>query len=387
MLWTDAPEISGAVERFNAEQSSWQILLEYHANLTEALSVPGVIADLVVGRSIDQATTLEASASLDFLFERGEISRASFYRDLIEQGSVRGELRLVPLSFDLPVLVYSSQRLPELDPLTLTPSKVRELSAAFQAEGKNSSLTQSFSPLWADFPLTYLHLTGADFSADFQGKLVWNLPGLEAGLKTLSEWTAVEGRGWKTQKEFTTKYLSTSPWPLLTQGRVLFYPATLSEFVTLPLDERRGLDFRYLELDGQVAVTDNVLWGGIRANSASPGAAREFLADLVKPSSQKSLIAWSRSSEFRPFGLLGGLSAVIATNTSDLPGYYPEVDHRIPVAAQLKFWKPLPTNWATLRDKVVVPWLGTDPTPDKVSALQDQLTNFGKPAASTQTTR
>ena len=382
VLWTDAPEIVGAVERFNSEQQTWHLLLEYHSDLpgdfNSAVAGQTSSPDLLIGRSLNLASVRKQMSAPDFVFDHGEVARDSFYRNLLEIGS-SDSVRLLPLSFDLPILVYSTEQLPEIEPLSLKVERVRSLSAKFQASVRNKGFQLAFSPLWGRFALDLVNARGANFTEDFRGQLSWDSTALQTGLLELADWTSAEAQGWKTQNEFTSKYLSTSAMPLLQHGVVLFYPSTLSEFLTAPYDERRGLDFRYLEVDGKITATDSVLWAGTPLASASPDAAQQFLIDFLGPARQKSLAQWILKNEFRPFGLGGGLSSVIATN-SYLPTLYSELLHKLPPESQLRFWHSLPSEWVNLRDQVIVPWMAKGPLIGKSEDLLNAVNNYGKPS-------
>ncbi len=383
VLWTDSPEIAGAVERFNSQQQAWHLLLEYHSDLpgdfNSSVSGQTVSPDLLIGRSLNVASVRSQMRAPDFIFDHGEVARDSFYRDLLET-SASESLRLLPLCFDLPILVYSAEQLPDIEPLSLKVERVRSLSAKFQASVRAKGFQLAFSPLWGRFALDLVNARGSNFTEDYRGQLTWDDAGLQTGLSELSDWTSQEAQGWKAQSEFTSKYLSTSAMPLLRQGVILFYPSTLSEFLTSPFDERRGLDFRYLEVDGKITATDSVLWAGTPLASASPDAAEQFLIDYLSPAHQKILAQWTLKNEFRPFGLGGGLSSIVETN-SYLTTLYPLLAHRLPPESQLRFWKSLPSDWTRVRDQVVVPWLAQGPQVGKPQDLLNAVTNFGKPSA------
>ena len=380
VLWTDVPEITGPVEQFNAVQKDWQIRLVYQTDLSNALQVPGVaVPDLVIGRYLASSRNKSAMSSLDFVFSQGPVTRESFYRDLLAAGTAGADLRLLPLSFNLPVLVYSTARLPGLDPASLSLDRVRELSREFAAVKGKTGQRLAFSPHWEAFSLTLLRARGVVFGENFQGELSWDSAKLAPALDYLSEWMATEAQGTQKAADFTRKYLSTSAFPLLREGRILFYPTTLTEFLTLPVDERRGLDFRFVQVGTGIETHPDILWAGIPSGSQERGAAKAFLQDFLRPERQQALARWVYTNEFRTFGVTGGLSSLPESNRDFLQLAYPSLADRLPATDTLQFWPSLPDSWPVLAEKVLLPWLADAPPGEKAAQLQEKTSAFGKP--------
>jgi len=381
LLWTDVPEITGPVEQFNASQTEWQIHLVYQTDLPTALTAPGVAQpDLVVGRYLASSRTKSVMSSLDFLFFQGQVSRDWFYQGLLDTGMTGADPRLVPLSFDLPVLVFSQEKLPGLEAPMLTLDRVRELSREFASAKSKGGQRLAFSPHWEAFEMTVLRTHAVVFGENFQGELTWDSAKLAPALAYLADWVTNEAQGAPFAAEFSRKYLATSALPLLREGRVLFYPMSLAEFLTLPIDERRGLDFRYLSQGTGVETQPDVLWAGIPSGSQERGAAKAFLLDFFRPERQKALIQWVSSNEFRTLGITGGLSALPSSNLEIGRLAYPVLAERLPPPDGFQFWPALPGNWSILAEKVVLPWLAGAPSAEKASELAEKVSAFGKPA-------
>ena len=354
-LWTNVPEAASFVEKFNASQQEWQILVEYKEDLSSVLTTPGRKADLVMARGLASSAVKDSLVPLDFLFDGGNLAKASFYRGILEAGQQGDHVKLLPVSFDLPVLVFSRKNTSGLPGFSLDLPTVRDWNKRFDA-GPNTSLRRklSFSPRWGTFGLTLLELEGANFREGFQGSLTWDSGTLDS---TLSEYQKWPSPGWDKVNDFYRKYLVNDAAAPLASGRIQFFPSTLSAYLDRPWQERRDLDFRFVDQDGKVAASDNVVWTGIPASSLTRGAGEHFLAWLFQEKSQELLIQDARSGDDRNFGLAQGLSALIAPNQGVLVKAFPEMGGRIPAQDQVSFWPGLPLDWNTLKTIVIRPWL------------------------------
>lgn len=346
-IWTDVPEVASYAETFNASQRDWQVLVEYKEDAGSlAAQSPG--PDLVVARGPMSSATRAALVSLDFLFG-GSLSRASFYQGILDPGLEGNETRAVPVSFDLPVLVFNKTLQRDLAGFSLNLTTLRELGDQFMAAPSRLPRRMAFSPRWGGFGLTLLHLEGVRFQEGFQGALTWDSSALTKGLTEFQGWPSP---GWDQTTDFRRKYLQTDPGPSLSAGRVQFYPSTLATFVAKPWDERRDLDFRYVDR-GRVAALPLTVWAGIPSGAASRGAAEHFLEWFFRPDVQEKLIVQDKR-QGAGFGLAEGVPALLGDG---LVRAYPELADRVPARDEVLFWQALPTNWSTLEATVLRPWL------------------------------
>jgi len=354
-LWTNVPEVASYVERFNASQRDWQILVEYKDDPVPLLLTPGIKADLVVARGLASTEVMDTMVPLDFLFDGGNLAKASFYRKITDAGQQGDHFKLLPVSFDLPVLIFSKNTLPDLPGSSVDLDTVQKLSVAFDGpQSPKVPRKLSFSPLWETFGFTWLQLQGVGFREGFQGTLTWDSDKLN---RALAQWRAWPSPGPVAISEFQRKYLQGDPIPMLTSGRMQFYPSTLANFESKPWDERRNLDFRFLDRDGKIVVSDNIVWAGIPLSSLTRGAGERFLAWLFQVDVQKKLLLEARTEDDRNFGLARGLSSLTASNEAALVEGFPEMAGRLPGVADLSFWNTLPPDWRTLKSTVLRPWL------------------------------
>ena len=356
-LWTNVPEMATYVEKFNASQREWQLLVEYRDDPAALLISPGKKADLVVARGLASTAVKNVLVPLDFLFDGGNLAKTSFYRGILEAGQQGDRFKLLPVSFDLPVLVFSKNTLPDLPGFSLDLAALKDLNSHFSLDAAQKPPRKvAFSPRWQTFSLTLLQLKGANFREGFQRTLTWDSARLAEGLGLIQTWPSP---GWDQVTEFQQKYLQNDLASPLAAGRIQFFPSTLASFLARPWDERRDLDFRFLEQDGRVAATDSTVWAGVPSSSLTRGAAERFLAWFYRTGTQKDLILRSRSEDDRAFGLARGLSALVSPNAQAVAEAWPDLTGRLPASDQVLFWGELPADWPILKSAVLRPWLET----------------------------
>ena len=376
-LWTNVPEMGGYVEKFNASQRDWQILVEYKDAPVPLLLTPGRKADLVIARGLASTEVENTMVPLDFLFDGGNLSKASFYRRITDAGQQGDGFKLLPVSFDLPVVVFSKKLLPDLPGFSLDLETIKDLGNRFRlAIDQKAPRAMAFSPRWESFGLTMLQLKGAAFQEGFQGTFTWDSNRFAVGADLIRTWPSP---GWDQTSEFRRKYLQADPSPPVIAGRVQFYPSTLAAFASRPWEERRDLDFRFVGEDGRVAATDATVWAGIPSSSLTRGAGERFLAWLFRTDVQKTLLLQTRSEDDRNFGLARGLSSLVSSGSA-LTEAFPEMSDRLPGFDQVLFWNTLPPDWTTLKSAVMGPWLETpEATEAKLkAALERQRTQASR---------
>jgi len=372
-LWTNVPEMASAVEKFNASQREWQLLVEYQEDPAALLIAPGVKADLVIARGLSSSAVKDRMVSLDFLFDGGNLAKASFYQRSLEAGQQNDRIKLLPLSIDFPVLVYSKTALPALPGFSVSVDDLKGLNEGFNGQTTPKGQRRlAFSPRWDGFAITFLQWSGANFQEGFQGTLSWN-SSLNAGLTTLQSWPP----GWNEASDFQRKYLQVDPSSLLVSGRIQFSASTLAGFFNRPWKERKDLDFRFLDQGGRALATETTVWAGIPSSSLTRGAGERFLAWFFQTETQNRLIRQFHTDEDRNFGLAQGISSLTAANSGALVEVFPELAGRLPTAEQVTFWPALPLDWSTLKSTVLRPWLDA-PKADESAlkvALEKQRSN------------
>ncbi len=378
-LWTNIPDIAGYVAKFNAEQKQWQILLEYQAHPARQLLTPGPKADLVIARGLNSNEVRNNLTSLAFLFDRGGITKAQFYPQLLASGSDGDTPLLIPLSFDLPILVFRRGALDNPDGLLLSFSALQAYSKKFDTSAPPGFNRFAFSPRWDNFALTALEAEGVSFGEDFRGRLSWDEGRLNSGVTGLQTW--IQGLDPAREKDFTRKYQESNPLQMLQEGRELFTASTLKSFITLPEYERQGLEFRYPD-DGQgIPAEDSIVWAGIPSSAVTRAAAQAFLTWYFQEKTQKELALETHAKDTRGFGLASGLDSLIKVNDQVLPRLYPALTGRVPPPSLVSFPPPRPLEWAQLKRKVLSPWLDQRLLGDQKQNLNDDVERWYRESA------
>jgi hypothetical protein len=238
---------------------------------------------------------------------------------------------------------------------------LQSMSAAYRKTGKNSSLTAAgFSPLWdwnVNFLTTSALLFGAKFRPGRGGLPAWEENGLKETVDFVQKWLLGVNTSAAADHDFSRRYL-VQPWyKLLTSAKILFAFTSFREFFSLPEEERRDFDFRWLSRASSIPVLDDVNFGGVLRSSRNKGGARAFLRWFCSLPVQQSLLTVNQSLRIGVFGVADGFSACRIINEKDLPQKYPLLLGHIPQENLLVFPETLPDNWVKLRDGVIRPWI------------------------------
>lgn len=114
VIWTDSPEIQLAAELFNVSQTQFLVELHYHNNLGTALTQAKTPPSIVFGKNLRQPETMARFQPLDFLFDKLAFSRNDFYPALLDAGKLHGKTRLLPVSFNMLMLMHKKGALESL---------------------------------------------------------------------------------------------------------------------------------------------------------------------------------------------------------------------------------------------------------------------------------
>jgi hypothetical protein len=366
VLLTNIPELAAYVEFYDAAVDDSQIQVVYAPqDELPALIGPGI--DLVVAEHLDSPRLIDSFSALDRLFEDPErdrpgIDRGNVYSALLEAGRREDRQVLLPVSFTLGGIMTATEA---AEGQSLTLESLRDRAADFSGAER-----LGFSPRWSDdFALEVHRMLGSNFREGENSILVWNTPQVDAANQLLDEW-ADELAG---EREFTEKYLYEPAFSLLNSGRIGFHFVTVDEFFLIPAEQRERLNLYWLENDGKIAANQRIIWAGIPSSSSRKRAAREFLGWFFEPANQLALLQDARSKRIRTFGLAGGLSPLVSVNERDFTRLYPFLAGRIPPSGSLTSPSPLPVEWQTLEEEVVLPWLGQSRTERSTDSLEESL--------------
>ncbi len=374
-LVTSRPEVAAYAERWNARQTDFRVEVQWRESPAQAV-LDGEAFDVAIGGELAAAAVMDRLENLGDIVTPGRLDPAGFYPGLLAMGSRDNRPLAVPLSFDLPALVCLRGALPEDAPsIAIGIEAVRELARPVNAIGKGGGLSSvGFSPLWdREFLLLAARLYGARPRAGRAGALAWDGEGLQAGVEFVRSWIADDNGGAALDRAFAARNL-VQPWErLLTSRKILFALMPFTDFLALPEEKRRDLDYRWLARDGVVPVRDTVVFAAVPRAARNKRGAKAFLEWFAGPAAQRELAEVNRSLRLGVFGVTSGFSALIALNEEDLPQRHPSLLGRVPAAGMLAFPDPLPSDWFRLRDEAVLPWLEQAVTEGGAGTLEDAI--------------
>ena len=353
-LVTDLPQLVSYAEHFNSVSESYKLSVRYNETPWATVIEESRSADLVAGIGLNSLPVVRAFSELGDIFD--EVPPESFYEELLRLG-VQAEKQLVlPLSFEIPMLIMRSSDSDVLsDGSTIDIDELRSLSEAFTASGENRI---GFSPRW--FPeAAYLFTRFFDvgFHQTEEALVAWNDSLLRSAVRYLATWSIELNGGAAAEELFRSKYMYDPPYKLIAERRIRFAPTDMRTFLTVPAEIGEQIEFRWLVRDGTINVDEDITFIGRLKTSRNKRAADAFLRWLFAPQTQDQLLEVDRHRRVRGFGFAGGFSSLKSVNSDSLPRYYSFLLGRIPAESDLRFPARLPANWPDIRINVIYPWL------------------------------
>jgi hypothetical protein len=378
VLWTDQPVLALYAQRYNARQSRYIVNVKYidtpAARLIARSDAP---PDMALASYLNSPMVIKRFTRLDFMLSSPsaaeppsdeELDRRAFYAPLLALGLDGEKQRLLPVSFNLPLVVFKAGDAPtamlyELDAL-------RKASEAYNQyeQGTNNYISKGFSPLWGtgnDFLLVAAQLAGADFRQTLSGgtfshrsRIEWNEARLDNAVAYLHSWVTANG-GTQAEDEFIYKYFFNPPSVLLASGRIRFAYMASDAYFMLGEQAAVGLDYRYLAASGRTPAREDVALFGIVAGSRAKQACVDFARWLFTTTTQRELLEMLKATwaSERSFGIAGGFSALKQVSEVAFPQYYNGLLGHTPPGNALAVSMPLPAMWKAVATGLVLPCL------------------------------
>ncbi len=362
-LWTNRPEFAYYVELFNAEQEDCRIVIEYREYPGKALENAETSPDLVVGENLRSVSIMKYFGSLEGFIGRAGIPVDKIYPALYQTCMQEGKPVILPVSFNLPALMFKENGVGDLDSFFLSLESIMEQSKAFNIRSKKDFPVMGFSPQW-DPEILYIKavLLGADFHETAQGQLAWNEEHLRDAVKYIRTWMLDVNGGPGREQEFTDKYLYDPSYKLIDSGRIAFYYTTLRDFFGIPAEKRKEIDYRWIAKEGKIPVLEDILYMGIPKQARHAEAARAFIAWFLSESTQEMIMEKVQEQRLRIFGIAEGFSSLQHVNEGTFPRFYPALVGHIPPAEYLRIPGSLPPEWKKMKEEILIPWLVRETT-------------------------
>ena len=359
ILLTSNPDLLAYFEAFNASRTDYRIEARYSPFPAETLKGKGELPDILIGKWLTFPDTISRFASLTPLFKSGKVKRELFYDEILPPGAMGKEQKLIPLSFNLPCLIFNRDISGDPPVRSLSLETIRKESVAFTQQRGNTLITLGFSPFWEEnFPFMVASLFGARFHMTEDGSLEWNADPLAQSVSYMTEWLESIQGGYTAEQLFSRKYLHIPPYQLLREKKILYYPMNSSELFSIPEDRFSYLGFRWISHQERVAVNDDITYIGIPARSKNKAGGKAFITWLFNPDTQVKLLEINHFKRLdRIFGLGGEFSALKEINSSALPQHYPLFTNLIPEENAFLFPEKLPEGWVRIREEIIDRWL------------------------------
>ena len=360
VIWTDRIEFISYCEAFNSAQSRYKITISYKENPADALMDASEQPDIVIGPWLRGDATRVKFSKLGGLLSQKKINPDIFYPLLFELGNSNGSQYLLPVSFNLPTIIFSaSQKNIVKTNFTLSLEEIRELAAAYNKKNGSEYTKMGFSPRW-DTDFLYVTAQGLDVSfEETQNLFSWNDKMLQELITDTRRWSQEVNTSAAAEDEFKFKYLYDPPYTLITNGRCLFWYLPSDVLFSLNNERLKSLDYRWMNYNGKTPIQDEIIYAGICKKAKNTAAAQAFLLWFFNEESQKNLLARSQTDNMiaPSFGLAGGFSSLKNVTENIFPVYYPLLLKHLPQTDDFSAPHILPHNWLQLKREIIFPYL------------------------------
>ena len=379
VIWTSNSEFAQYVELFNKTHKENSAVLVYKEN--PALSMPPardeVAPDIVVGSWLRTDNPNKYYKSLDYIFDNRKLTSDVFYSQLLTAGQKKGVQYLLPVSFNLPALVFSNEN-KELVPdnYTLTLEQLRKAGSAYNEKNKKGAYTKmGFTPL-SNNEFIYLatKIYGANFREE-KGEIVWSAAKLSKAADELSDWVIKENTSAQTEEDFSYKYLFMPYYRQVTTNRTLFAYTTSDQLFKAMKNQDLGIDYRWIVQDRNLPIEDSFTMMGIYKKSKNLVGATEFISWFFQSENQRAILERKDrlNLETEIFGIAGGFSAIRDVTEHILPVFYTQLLTNLPPAQMLSVPNQLPARWESYKTMVVEPYVKALATSDNTENVTSIL--------------
>ena len=384
IIWTDRPEMASYVELFNTTHTETKAMVIYKESPISSLPpMKGeYVPDLIVGPWLKSSTSRKYFKPVDYLFEEKKLIASDYYRQLLDYGVLNKKQYLVPLSFNLPAIVFKkdNEKLVEDDHI-ITLEALRDSAAKYNKKNRNGEYkTIGYAPSWdSNFMYMASRLNGVSYQEKGNG-FSWDRNAMADSILFFREWTTDVNKNTAEEQNFQFKFLYMSKYRQLSNGKCAFAYMTSDELFALTNEQASDLTFRWLVKDNSsVMVEDSIITMGIYKYANNTKGAEIFMEWLSSEATQQALIQRTESMHLDTvaFGIAGGFSALKNVNANVFPTHYRVLLGNLPTEQNLDMPNILPYRWPNLKEKVIVPYLkdsaNTENALEMVETIESRL--------------
>ncbi len=362
VIWSDRAELASCIELFNATHDIKAVLV-YKDSVSRSLppARDEQLPDLVVGSWLKTSSIKKNFSPIEKFFSQNKLPRAAFYAKLLDYGSVGGTQYLLPVSFNLPAVVFDENNMAYVkDSHILTLNQIWEADAEFSTvDDKGVYSTMGFAPSWdQDFLYFAAKAKGAAF-AEGGSTFTYDRNALAATVSYLKNWTLSNHTASAAEQDFKFSYLYRPESKWLSEGRSLFTFMNSREFYTMEGDSDSGLSFRWISNGSGILIEDDMVCMGLYRKARNPNKAEMFVEWFFQEESQKAMMERYRGMalDTQEFGIAGGFSSIKNVNAVLFPVFYHELLGNMPLEEQLLLPEALPSRFSIFKEKIIIPFL------------------------------
>ncbi|OJF77153.1 MAG: hypothetical protein BKP49_03185 [Treponema sp. CETP13] len=363
IIWTNKPEIATYAELFNASQNKVKAVVVYKENPVNAFPPTEVeqVPDLVISTGLKNEKVRRNFVPCDYLFTNQLINKYIFYPQILNLGNVDNKQYLLPVSFNLPAVVFSTENEDLIqDDYVLSPSQIRDTAAKFNVlKSENQYTKMGFAPSWnTEFIYQMLKLNGANF-AESSNIFSWEKQAIEQTVTYLRDWTTTYNSSTTAENDYKFKYLYTPDLDWISSKRCLFAYITSNRLFQVPTQKLNTIDYRWIGKNNEICIDDDIVSMGMYKYSKNLAAAEHFIVWFMNEDNQKKMLQWKEELNLysKTFGIVDGFSSLQSVNERVYPIFYPNLFGNLPIADTLKTPNILPAKWDSIKERVLIPYM------------------------------
>lgn len=386
IIWTDRPELASYAELFNASHDDAKAIVIYKEQ--PARSLPPArdeqVPDIVIGSWLKNSKTRKFFSPLDYLIADHSVDASLFYPSLIEYGVMNDKQYLLPVSFNLPMMVYHSNNesvVPESKEITL--DEIKETATAFNVKNKKEAFTtMGYGPSWDG---GFLYLVSKLYGADYMEKgtkFICNTDAMDKTVSFIRDWTSESNTDTSTEQNFQFRYLYMAKYKQIATDHCLFAYMPSDEYFSIP-HKQAGLSFKWIQEDNKIPIEENIVMLGLYKSAKNIKSAEAFISWITKESTQSALLQRTDRmglSSFS-FGFAGGFSSLKSVNKAVYPKYYIQLLGKFPEEDKIVTPHILPYRWPSLKENVIIPFLtesSNTSSTEESKSLDERISDWTK---------
>lgn len=363
VIWTSCREFAQYIELFNRQHKDNCAILVYKEN--PSLSLPPAKdenpPDIIVGSWLRTDTPQKNFKSLDYLFDTKRLASDEFYPQLLDSGKRKDVHYLLPVSFNLPAVIFSTDNKDQIpDSYVLSLDQIRSTASAFNAKNKNDAYTKiGFTPLGND---EFLYLTAKMKGTDFReekDEISWDGAALINTVSMLRDWVYTENTSPQIEEDFTFKYLFMPYYRQVSSGRTLYAYTTSDSLFKILKEQDLDVDYRWIVEKNSIFIEDSCTMMGIYKKAKNQVGATDFISWFFQSENQRHILETKENMHLETdmFGIAGGFSSLRDVTEHILPIYYNQLLTNLPPSQMLTVPQKLPARWESYRTLVVEPYI------------------------------